>query len=55
MNESLEMGKVLSEISEESPLQNILDSGRFKKLFKNITQIGEGGFGKVYKATYHVD
>lgn len=26
-----------------------------KKKFWKIEQIGEGGFGKVYKATYHVD
>ena len=42
-------------ISEDSPLQNILDNGRFKKKFKDRIKIGEGGFGKVYKAKYHVD
>jgi len=45
----------LSEISEESPLHNILDSGRMKKKFKDIIKIGEGGFGKVYRAKYHID
>lgn len=44
-----------SEISDESPLHNILDTGRFQKKFKDIDLIGQGGFGKVYKATYHVD
>ena len=42
-------------ISESSPLHNILDTGRFRKKFKDINLIGEGGFGKVYKATYHID
>lgn len=44
-----------SSISEDSPLQQILDNGRFKKKFKDRIKIGEGGFGKVYKAKYHVD
>lgn len=47
--------RTVSEISDESPLQNILDTGRFQKKFKDIDLIGQGGFGKVYKATYHVD
>jgi hypothetical protein len=45
----------MSEISESSPLHNILDTGRFKKKFKDIVQIGQGGFGKVYKAINYVD
>lgn len=45
----------MSEISENSPLHNILDTGRFKKKFKDIVQIGQGGFGKVYKAINYVD
>ena len=55
MASELSLDRVLSEISDESPLQNILDTGRFKKKFKNIVKIGEGGFGVVYRATYHVD
>ena len=45
----------LSEISDESPLQNILDTGRFKKKFKQQEKIGEGGFGQVFKDIYNVD
>jgi hypothetical protein len=45
----------ISMISESSPLHYILDTGRFKKKFKNITLIGKGGFGRVYKATNYVD
>ena len=45
----------ISVISESSPLHYILDTGRFKKKFKDIKLIGEGGFGKVYKATNYVD
>ena len=45
----------ISMISESSPLHYILDTGRFKKKFKDIQLIGEGGFGKVYKATNYVD
>lgn len=45
----------ISVISESSPLHYILDTGRFKKKFKDIELIGEGGFGKVYKATNYVD
>lgn len=45
----------MSEIPEDSPLFNILDTGRLKKKFKDINMIGEGGFGKVYSAQYHVD
>ena len=45
----------LSEISEESPLQQILDTGRLRKKFGEIEKIGEGGFGKVYRGRYHVD
>lgn len=54
----LELQRGMSEISmisESSPLHNILDTGRFKKKFKDIKLIGEGGFGKVYKATNYVD
>jgi serine/threonine protein kinase len=45
----------MSTISESSPLHYILDTGRFKKKFKDIKLIGAGGFGKVYKATNYVD
>jgi hypothetical protein len=45
----------LSEIGQDSPLQNILDTGRLSKKFKDIDLIGQGGFGKVYRAIYHVD
>ena len=38
-----------------SILDNLLDSGRLKKKFRNIEKIGQGGFGSVYKAIYHVD
>jgi len=49
------MQKSVSVIDEESPLHDILDSGRLRKKFKDIKMIGQGGFGKVYKATYHID
>ena len=55
---SLEISRQLSElsfISENSELHHILDTGRFKQKFKDMVKIGEGGFGKVYKATYRVD
>lgn len=55
MASELSLDRVFSEISDESPLQNILDTGRFQKKFKNIVKIGEGGFGVVYRANYHVD
>ena len=45
----------MSEISEESALDNILETGRFKKKFQDIIKIGEGGFGMVYSAKYKVD
>ena len=32
-----------------------MDNGRFKKKFTDQQKIGEGGFGKVYKAKYHID
>jgi serine/threonine protein kinase len=32
-----------------------LDTGRLQKKFKDIDLIGQGGFGKVYRAIYHVD
>mmetsp|Transcript_24261 Transcript_24261/g.37414 ORF Transcript_24261/g.37414 Transcript_24261/m.37414 type:complete len:87 (+) Transcript_24261:3116-3376(+) len=32
-----------------------MENEKFKKKFKDTKQIGEGGFGKVYKATYKVD
>jgi len=31
---SLEIERVLSDISEEDPLHNLLDTGRFEKKFK---------------------
>lgn len=50
------MNVALSERAEaESPLQNILDTGRLRKKFKDIVQIGEGGFGKVYRGKYYID
>jgi len=49
------LSRSLSEISEESPLYNILDTGRLQKKFHDITKIGQGGFGQVFRATYHVD
>ena len=45
----------MSEISEESPLKNFLDTGRLRKKFKDIEDIGQGGFGKVMKAVYLID
>jgi serine/threonine protein kinase len=57
-NEKLEpqgMKKNLTEIPEESPLCNILDTGRLRKKFKQPVKIGQGGFGEVYKAEYHID
>ena len=45
----------ISEISEESPLQSLLDTGRLRKKFKDIVDIGQGGFGKVKKAVYLID
>lgn len=39
------MKRTESEISDDSPLQQILDTGRFHKKFDHIVKIGEGGFG----------
>ena len=36
-------------------MEDILDTGRFAKKFSDVRQIGEGGFGKVYKAVYNID
>ena len=53
--EPADLKRQLSEISEESPLYNILDTGRLKKKFRDIVKIGQGGFGEVFKAINHVD
>ena len=55
MNEQIDIPHELSAITEENPLYELLDTGRLHKKFKNITLIGEGGLGKVYKATYYID
>ena len=44
-----------SEISEESALEKLLDTGRLKKKFSEMKLIGEGAFGKVYKAKSIID
>jgi hypothetical protein len=38
--EPADLKRQLSEISEESPLYNILDTGRLKKKFRDIVKIG---------------
>lgn len=40
---------------DDLKLEDMLDNGRFRSKFKGIQQIGEGGFGKVYKAIYKID
>lgn len=44
-----------NEISPTISFQGILDTGRFQQKFTDIRQVGEGGFGKVYRAVYHID
>lgn len=40
----------------EQVFEDMLNSGRLiRKMFYGFTEIGEGGFGKVYKANYHID
>lgn len=35
---------------------NMIEAGKLmRKMFYGFEEIGEGGFGKVYKATYHID
>lgn len=43
------------EPEQASPFANILDTGRLRQKFKDITPIGAGAFGKVYRASYHID
>ena len=42
-------------IEPKSQLSTILDSGRLQTRFTNLSLIGQGGFGKVYRATYAID
>jgi serine/threonine protein kinase len=37
-------------VPENSPLKEVLKTGRLYNSFKSITLIGEGGFGKVFHA-----
>lgn len=50
--EPKKMEHFTSEVSPDSSLYNMLDTGRFHKRFVDITKIGQGGFGEVYKALY---
>ena len=43
------------QIIEPPSLRNILDNGRFKQKFADVRQVGEGGFGKVFRAVYQID
>lgn len=43
------------DIPMDSNLHDVLDTGRLNKKFKNKEKIGQGGFGEVFKAMYHID
>mmetsp|Transcript_22896 Transcript_22896/g.35217 ORF Transcript_22896/g.35217 Transcript_22896/m.35217 type:complete len:80 (+) Transcript_22896:3040-3279(+) len=41
--------------SHDYKYQNYLEQDRYRRTFKEIEVIGEGGFGKVYKVQHNLD
>ncbi|ETW31609.1 PEK protein kinase [Plasmodium falciparum FCH/4] len=44
-----------SHIPYDAPLADFLENGRFLRTFENISLIGQGGFGSVYKVSHRLE
>ncbi|CRG93859.1 protein kinase PK4, putative [Plasmodium gallinaceum] len=44
-----------SHIPYDEPLADFLENGRFMRTFENISLIGQGGFGSVYKVSHRLE
>ncbi|SCN26859.1 eukaryotic translation initiation factor 2-alpha kinase [Plasmodium berghei] len=44
-----------SHIPYDAPLADFLENGRFTRTFQNISLIGQGGFGSVYKVSHRLE
>ncbi|ANQ09242.1 Protein kinase [Plasmodium coatneyi] len=44
-----------SHIPYDAPLADFLENGRFMRTFENISLIGQGGFGSVYKVSHRLE
>ncbi|EUD73384.1 PEK protein kinase [Plasmodium vinckei petteri] len=44
-----------SHIPYDAPLADFLENGRFMRTFQNISLIGQGGFGSVYKVSHRLE